>query len=561
MLIAMLSNGQQFMVNHLWSMNWFYAPTVPLVHQQSQYIKNHTHLEVGEYTGDMNVDSWLRDRWLREFDDHHVLVMTRAIFLALLIRGFVHLRKINLLVFDECHHAVKNDDYVQIMKVFDSCKNDIEVPRVLGLTASLIPSKCKPGDLETKIRALEETLRCRSQTAKDMDEVAKYATNPVEKTLHYSSSRGDPELRRILEGPLDFLNSFKKEQKTKVYDYVKLHLDDGLHILENLGIWCAHDFAKQALRDIERVVDEVKDVESRWENSLLYLGRTHLKIFMEKSNEKLEAVGRAEVPLTPKVQALLRHLGDSGISNGEVKVGSTEPLERTRARKKSVTHLLGIIFVERRTTAALLTKLLKQKSRDDPDLKHIKCEYIVGHNMGKGVTYVRREAHMSVKKQNEILEKFRKEKLNLLVATSVVEEGVDVPKCNLVVRFDFPQNLRSYIQSKGRARAKESTYLILIEKEKEAEVRSQLWDYQELEKELKRLCHNRDVPGEEDILKRMEEIVSPYMPFGREAGTRATLSSSLPLIHRLVNTVKSSKPFFVLCFFFAAGVATFPACH
>ena len=529
------------MVNHLWSMNWFYTPTVPLVHQQSKYIKDHTHLEVGEYTGDMYVDSWPPNRWLLEFNDHHVLVMTRAIFLALLNRGFVHLRKINLLVFDECHHAVKNDDYVQIMKVFDSCQHDIEVPRVLGLTASLIPSKCKPGDLETKIRALEETLRCRSQTAKDMDEVAKYATNPVEKTLHYSSSRGDPELRRILEGPLDFLNSFKKEQKTKVYDYVKLHLDDGLHILENLGIWCAHDFAKQALRDIERVVDEVKDVESRWENSLLYLGRTHLKIFMEKSNEKLEAIGRAEVPLTPKVQALLRHLGDSGISNGEVKVGSTEPLERTRARKKSVTHLLGIIFVERRTTAALLTKLLKQKSRNDPDLKHIKCEYIVGHNMGKGMTYVRREAHMSVKKQNEILEKFRKEKLNLLVATSVVEEGVDVPKCNLVVRFDFPQNLRSYIQSKGRARAKESTYLILIEKEKETEVRSQLRDYQELEEELKRLCHNRDVPGEEDILKRMEEIVSPYMPFGREAGTRATLSSSLPLIHRLVSTVKSSS--------------------
>ena len=510
-------------------------PTVPLVHQQSSYIKNHTHLEVGEYTGDMNVDSWLRDRWLREFDKHHVLVMTRAIFLNLLLRGFVHLRQINLIVFDECHHAVKNDDYVQIMKVFDSCKNDIEVPRLLGLTASLIPSKCKPGDLEKKIKALEETLRCRSQTAKDMVEVAKYATNPVEKTLHYSSSGDDRELRRILEDPLNFLNSFKKEQKTRVYEFVKLHLDDGLHILENLGIWCAHDFATQALQDIERVVDEAKDVESRWENSLLHLGRTHLQIFVEKSDKKLKANWLAKVPITPKVQALLRHLGDSGISDGEVNVGPTKPQPAaggTRARKKSVTHLLGIIFVERRTTAALLTKLLMQKSRDDPDLRHIKCEYIVGHNAGKGMTYVRREAHMSVKKQNEILEKFRKEKLNLLVATSVVEEGVDVPKCNLVVRFDFPQNLRSYIQSKGRARAKESTYLILIEGKKEAEVRSQLSDYRELEEELKRLCHNRDVPGEEDILKRMEEKVSPYMPFGIEAGTRATLSSSLPLIHR-----------------------------
>ena len=124
----------------------------------------------------MGVDSWPRPRWLQEFNDHHVLVMTRAIFKDLLIRGFVHLRKINLLIFDECHHAVKNDDYVQTMRVFDSCQED-ETPRILGLTASLIPSKCKPGDLERKILGLEETLRCRSQTAKDMEEVAKYATN------------------------------------------------------------------------------------------------------------------------------------------------------------------------------------------------------------------------------------------------------------------------------------------------------------------------------------------------------------------------------------------------
>ena len=38
----------------------------------------------------------------------------------------------------------------------------------------------------------------------------------------------------------------------------------------------------------------------------------------------------------------------------------------------------------------------------------------------------------------ETLRKFRKGAVNVIVSTSVVEEGIDVPSCNLVVKFDFP---------------------------------------------------------------------------------------------------------------------------
>ena len=131
---------------------------VPLVRQQAEYISANSLLEVGKFTGDMKVDSWRKPRWLLEFDRYHVLVMTRAIFKDLLHRGFIHLKQINLLIFAECHHAVKNDDYVQIMKVFDSCTEE-QHPRVLGLSASLLPSKCKPGELEGRVRDLEKTLR------------------------------------------------------------------------------------------------------------------------------------------------------------------------------------------------------------------------------------------------------------------------------------------------------------------------------------------------------------------------------------------------------------------
>ena len=47
-----------------------------------------------------------------------------------------------------------------------------------------------------------------------------------------------------------------------------------------------------------------------------------------------------------------------------------------------------------------------------------------------------RSVSMGVAQQEKTIAKFRKRELNLLIATSVAEEGLDIRKCNLVVRFD-----------------------------------------------------------------------------------------------------------------------------
>jgi endoribonuclease Dicer len=44
----------------------------------------------------------------------------------------------------------------------------------------------------------------------------------------------------------------------------------------------------------------------------------------------------------------------------------------------------------------------------------------------------------------------------------VLEEGIDIQKCNLVVKFDLPKNYRSYVQSKGRARHQNSKYYMMV---------------------------------------------------------------------------------------------------
>lgn len=82
----------------------------------------------------------------------------------------------------------------------------------------------------------------------------------------------------------------------------------------------------------------------------------------------------------------------------------------------------------------------------------------------------------------QVLRKFRAHETNLLIATSIVEEGVDIPKCNLVVRFDLPTEYRSYVQSKGRARAPISNYIMLADTDKIKGFEEDLKTYKAIEK-------------------------------------------------------------------------------
>lgn len=54
--------------------------------------------------------------------------------------------------------------------------------------------------------------------------------------------------------------------------------------------------------------------------------------------------------------------------------------------------------------------------------------------------------------------------LNLLIATKVGEEGLDIQTCCLVIRFDLPETVASFIQSRGRARMPQSEYAFLVDR-------------------------------------------------------------------------------------------------
>lgn len=77
--------------------------------------------------------------------------------------------------------------------------------------------------------------------------------------------------------------------------------------------------------------------------------------------------------------------------------------------------LCGIVFVTRRTTAVALVELIRRL----PQLAFISAEWLVGHNPADDVG-------MDWQTQMQVLERFRSKRTNLLVATAVAEEGLDI---------------------------------------------------------------------------------------------------------------------------------------
>lgn len=156
--------------------------------------------------------------------------------------------------------------------------------------------------------------------------------------------------------------------------------------------------------------------------------------------------------------------------------------------------LCGIVFVRQRITAYILSLWLSEvASRFPNEYGFITPNFLVGRAVPPppvGVGGARKGdvaavctalTPLGLQRQEEVLQKFRARECNLLVATGVVEEGIEVPRCNLVVRFDPPENLRAYVQSKGKAKAANSRFFVLVPREESSRFLEDLHDYRTIE--------------------------------------------------------------------------------
>lgn len=154
--------------------------------------------------------------------------------------------------------------------------------------------------------------------------------------------------------------------------------------------------------------------------------------------------------------------------------------------------LCGLLFCHSQVVARILFSLLSEMSRNSEDLAYLTVLFTVDRQADPLTDS--KEAAAEHRKQEEVLKRFRMHECNLLIGTAVLEEGIDLPKCNLVLRWDPPRTYRSYVQCKGKARAANAFYVMLVADKAIADDQEQDEQHQQLSARSHRwLCaqHNR----------------------------------------------------------------------
>jgi hypothetical protein len=125
---------------------------------------------------------------------------------------------------------------------------------------------------------------------------------------------------------------------------------------------------------------------------------------------------------------------------------------------RAASDFRGIIFCDTKAATYKIVEALKQRT----GLRDLSPRYFVGH--GRTLIEERdkfRTMSMTDSQQRACLDDFRHGRTRLLVATSVAEEGLDIPICSLVIRYEGSFSVQSFIQSRGRARKLGANFVVI----------------------------------------------------------------------------------------------------
>lgn len=433
----------------------FLAPTVALVEQQAKVIKDSIDVEVGIYCGSSNRLKGHHD-WDKELEQHEVFVMTPQILLHNLSHCFIRIEHIALLIFDECHYAQveSNHPYAEIMKIFYK-PGIAKLPRIFGMTASPIFGK------GASISSLETLLHAKVYTVEAREELDQFVSSPKVNVYYYGTTAINSQFpHNTYAARLDTIKSecmlslIADIEDPSILKNTKKALQrlhgNLLFCLENLGLWGALQACRILLKGdlVERnAVIEVNEECGDDVQCGSYLSQVAAYFTAECKKDNPNEANSIEADLS-SVEAL------------KVPDFSWKLLRLVQILSsfRAIPDMKCIIFVNRIITARSLAYVLQQLSF----LSAWRCSYLVGVHSGL--------RNISRKSTNAILEKFRSGELNLLVATKVGEEGLDIQTCCLVIRFDLPETVASFIQSRGRARMPQSEYAFLVDRGNQKEM-------------------------------------------------------------------------------------------
>ena len=412
------------------------APSKPLAIQHEESFKEFLTLPCTSITGAVKADDRAK-RW----QESRIICATPQTIESDLLNGRYDLSNVSLVVFDECHHGVGSYSYVYLASRY---VRESKFNLILGLTAS-------PGSDKSKIKEVCENLFIQNIVVKTEDDpdVQPYF-NPVE--IDWVRVEMSSELQKIKISISEALKVRLKTLKNMgVIKTVSINKTDVLKargriqgeiarstnpkkelfsassiLTAVINLQHAEELIEtQGVETFNKYVGRLREKQTKAARTLLRDGNFTKAI---KLARKAEKYGLEH----PKIRAIVKILKkELGADDGQTKLKSTRFDDKT---DKSASKI--IVFTQYRDTLDMIHQKLEKKG--------IKSVKFFGQAPKDG------EKGLNQKQQKAIIKAFRKGEYDVLLSTSVAEEGIDIPAVDLVVLYEpVPSEVRM-IQRRGR---------------------------------------------------------------------------------------------------------------
>lgn len=429
------------------------APTRPLTEQHRDSFEDALEVETDIFevlTGDTRPDK--REEVWKEIG---AFFATPQVVENDIIADRLDLSEFSLIVFDECHRATGDYPYNFIAQQYIESRQD---HRILGLTAS-------PGGDRDKIEEVADNLFLENVEVRTEDDpdVEPYVQRKEVNWVKVS-------LNRHFERAKGHLDAAKRTYVKKVQD--SGYLD---------GSASRTDLLK-ARGKIQKRLSSSDDPE-------LYQAISHIAAAMKVDHclELLETQGVGtlydflqNMKKDPDSKAAQRLLEDEDFNNAMAVVEWMHKNDKTHPKMQRLEKLLtrkmtgddtAIVFTQYRDSVDILADRLGE-------INHIEPEKFKGQKEG-----------FTQNKQIEILDEFRDDEFNVLVSTSVGEEGLDIPAVDYVVFYEpVPSEIRT-IQRRGRTGRQEEGHIYVLMAE-DTRDEAYYWSAHNKEKKMKQVLQD-----------------------------------------------------------------------
>jgi len=400
------------------------APTKPLVLQHFRTFQKLIDIDsdsvswlTGEVTPDERSKLW----------EKRLIFCTPQVFTNDLLTGKLRLERFSLIIFDEAHRAVGDYPYGFIAEQYAGVSDG----RILGLTAS-------PGSSESDVREICNNLHLTWVEARtiESEDVRPYVGGIEVKWAQVDLPEVFHEVKRELE-------SFLREKLRAIRDagYMdtaaldRVRLRDVLEARERILQDAArgNKNAKQSLAYVYAAVHAIRATDFLETQGFPAL-KSHFDSLREKGRKRMSPGLRMilEDERFGRVSSKVNELVAKEIDHPKV----TELIKVVRSSLAEGARRI-MVFTNYRTTAARLVELLNK-------VDGVAAARLVGQASRS------KDQGLTQRKQTVILDDFRSGTYNVLVATQIGEEGLDIVECDEVVFYDTVPSAIRFIQRRGR---------------------------------------------------------------------------------------------------------------